>query len=87
MKLSQAILFRAIDLLPNSKSFHLYHFKAVAEIRLQVVQVMKPDPGRLEDIVLKGKLVVTFIFSFARNVFKKGFLICVFKTLDYVMIS
>ena len=62
-----------INALPNDKNLHWSKFKAFAVNKINVIVKLKSILGRVENIVGKEeKMLVTIIFSFSYNVFKKA---------------
>ena len=59
-----------INSLPNDRILNLSKFKAFADDIIIVTQILKLVLERLENIVGKGQMLVTSIFSFSKNVFR-----------------
>ena len=60
-----------INSLPNDKILGWSIFKAFADDKIKVGENLKTVYGRVENIVGKEKMLVTSIFSFSHNVFKR----------------
>ena len=58
-----------VNSLPNSKILDWFKLKAFADNRINVTEKLKFVVGRIENIVRKGKMLVTSIFS---QYFKKA---------------
>ena len=62
-----------VQSLPKDKIFDLSKLKAVADDKSNVTKIMIYVFSRAENIVGKEKMLVTSIFSFSYNVFKRPF--------------
>ena len=58
------------NFLPKGKNIGLSKLQAFVDDKIHVTQKLKFVFGRVENIVGKGKMLVTSIFSFSLNVFK-----------------
>ena len=56
--------------LPNDKILAHSKLKALADNKINVTQKFQFVLGRVENILGKGKMLVTSIFSFSQNLFK-----------------
>ena len=69
--------FIYINSLPNDKNVGLSKLKALADNKINMVRKFKSVLGRVENTVgklwEKEKMLVTSIFSFSHNVFKRLF--------------
>ena len=71
----QVLLFSMFfNSLPNDKVVDLSNLNVFADDKIYVTKNLKFVLGRVENIMGKGKKLVTSIFSFSRNVFKRLFL-------------
>ena len=64
-----------LNSVPNDSILDFSKVKAFAGDKINVAKKLKFPMGRIEDIMGKGeKMLVTSIFSFSQNVFKRLFL-------------
>ena len=62
---------RIVNSLPNDKILHWSESKEFADDRINMTEKLKIVLGRVENMVGKGEMLVTRIFSFSHNVFKR----------------
>ena len=58
-----------VNSLPNDKIFDWSKLKAFANDKINVNEKLKFGLGRVENIVGKGEMLITSIFSFSHNIF------------------
>ena len=75
-----------LNSLPNDKILDQSKFKAFVDDKINVTKILKSVQGREETLWGKEKILVTSIFFFSHNVFKR-FLFRVVKSLGCVVKS